>query len=353
MMYAMSGRESGVKIVQWNISKKDQPMYGAKRYEDELYNNIKARQEGIEIERIQRSGNGISGNTVASWLLSYKPKDADIVHATCQTVAPAAYIRRPQRFIVTVLDLIPLLYPSVLKSDLSMRLQWLLTPGALKKADAIITISEFTKKEVIRLLGINESRIFVVHLAADRTKYRPMNKIECKQKFGLNASEKHILVLASNNQNKRMDLVQKIINGVRKQRKDIKLIKAGYAEHLSGEGIINAGWVSEDDMPALYNSADVFLNTSEYEGFCLPVLEAMSCGIPIVASNRASIPEIVGQSGKLVDINAENAIEQYVDNILSCIDAGRDERAIEQSQKFSWERMAEETIKVYRKLYLM
>jgi glycosyltransferase involved in cell wall biosynthesis len=326
-------------------------MYGAKRYEDELYNNIKAWKEGIDVERIQRSGNGISGNTVASWLLSYKPGDADIVHATCQTIAPAAYIRRPQRFIVTVLDLIPLLYPSVLNRDLSMRLQWLLTPGALKKADVIITISEFTKKEVVRLLGVNEARIFVVHLAADRANYRPMNKIECKQKFGLNVSEKHVLVLASNNENKRMDLVQKVISALRKQREDISFIKAGYAEKLSGEGIINVGWISEDKMPFLYNSADVFLNTSEYEGFCLPVLEAMSCGVPVVASNKASIPEVVGEYGNMIDIDAHDAIERFVDKILSCIDIGVDERAIDQSKKFSWERMAEETIKVYRDVY--
>jgi hypothetical protein len=327
-------------------------MYGAKRYEDEIYRNIKeiGRDKDIEVERIQRAGNGISGNTVASWLLSYKPRDADIVHATCQTIAPAAYIRRPQRFIVTVLDLIPLLYPSVLKRDLSMRLQWLLTPGALKKADAIIAISEFTKKEVVRLVGVNESKIFVVHLAADRANYRPMNKRECKQKFGLDVSEKHILVLASNSENKRMDLVQEVISNLRKQREDIKLIKAGYAEKLSGEGIINVGWISEDDMPALYNSADVFLNTSEYEGFCLPVLEAMSCGIPVVASSKASIPEIVGPFGNLIDIAADNAVEQFVDKILSNIDIGVDEKAIEQSKKFSWERTAEETIKVYKEI---
>lgn len=337
-----------MKIVQWNISKKTQPIYGAKRYEDELYRYIKeiGKDSDIEIERIQRTG-----NTVAAWFSDYKSNKADIVHATCQTIAPAAYIRKPQRFIVTVLDLIPLLYPSVLKKDLSMRLQWLLTPGALEKADAIITISEFTKKEVVRLLGIKESKIFAVHLAADLANYRPMDKRECKQKFGLAESEKHILVLASNNANKRMDLVQKVVSDLMRQRKNIKLIKAGYAEKLSGEGVINVGWVSENDMPALYNSADVFLNTSEYEGFCLPVLEAMSCGVPVVASNKASVPEIVGSCGFLIDIAADDAVGQYVDKILFSIDMGIDEKAIDQSKKFSWEKMARETIKVYRDVY--
>lgn len=337
-----------MKVIQWNISKKSQPMYGAKRYEEELYIHAGqlGRNNNIDIIRIQRAR-----NTVAAWFSEYKNSKADIVHATYQTIAPAVYLRKPKRFIVTVLDLIPLLYPDVLKKDLSTRLQWALTPGALKKADAIITISEFTKKEVVRLVGIDASKIFVVYLAADRTVYRPMNKIECKQKFGLDISEKHILVLASNNANKRMDLVHKVISELRKQRKDIKLLKAGYAEELHGDGITNIGLVPEEDMPVLYNSADVFLNTSEYEGFCLPVLEAMSCGIPVVASNKASIPEVVGAYGNMVDLDAKSVIEQFVEKILDSIDIGIDERALDQSKKFSWEKTAEETIEVYRNIY--
>ena len=337
-----------MKIVQWNISKKSQPMYGAKKYEDELYKHTKAagKDKNIEIARIQRTC-----NTIVSWFSDYKSNKTDIVHATYQTIAPAAYLRKPGRFIVTVLDLIPLVYPSVLKRDFSMRLQWVLTPGALKKADGIIAISEFTKKEIVRLLGIDESKIYVVYLAADESRYRPMDRKKCKERLGLDASEKHILVLASNNPNKRMDLVQKVISDIRKRRKDIKLIKAGYAEQLSGEGIINVGLISEDDMPVLYNSADVFLNTSEYEGFCLPVLEAMSCGVPVVASNKASIPEVVGTYGNMVDLDAHDVVEQYVAKILSNIDIGLDEKAIEQSKSFSWERTAEETIEIYKNLY--
>ena len=335
-----------MKVIQWNASRKNQPMSGFKRYEDELYKNIKMQKKGIEIERVYRPDNPITGNTIASWFLTYKSVDADIVHATIQTLAPVVYIRRPKRFIVTVLDLIPLLYPSILE-----KLQWIPTPRALKKVDGLIAISDFTKKELIRVLGISESKIYVVHLAADRSRYRPMNKMECKQRLGLNTSEKHMLVLSSNNQNKRMDLVQKVFDDLRKRRNDIKLIKAGYAKELSGDGIINTGWVSEEDMPVLYNSADVFLNTSEYEGFCLPVLEAMSCGVPVVVSNKASIPEVVGTYGNMVDLDAHDVVKRFVDKILSNIDIGLDEKALAQSNKFSWEKTAEETIQVYDDIY--
>jgi len=336
-----------MKVVQWNISKKDQPMSGTKRYEDVLYESIKA-QKGIELERIQRTGGGISGNTIVSWFSIYRPRDADIVHATFQTIAPVIYIRRPRRFVVTVHDLIPLLYPSVLKSDPSMRLQWMLTPLALRKVDGIITNSEFTKREIVRLLGINESMIYTVLHAT--TKYKPMNKKECKQRLGLSTSEKHILVVASNNANKRMDLTQRVYENIKKRRKDIKLIKAGYAEKLSGEGIINVGRVPEEGMAILYNSADVFLNTSEYEGFGMPIVEAMSCGVPVVASNKASIPEVMGTYGNMVDLDAHDVVERFVDKILSCIDLGFDERAIEQSKNFSWESTVRGTVRVYEEL---
>jgi len=190
-----------MKIVQWNMSKKTQPMTGVKKYEDELYSNVETQKE-IDLKRIRRANNVILGNTVASWFLTYKSGDADIVHATCQTIAPVALINKPKRFIVTVLDLIPLVYPSILGKDLSLMIQWLLTPKALERVDKIIVVSEFTKKEIVSLLGINEARICVIPLAVDHSKYYPKNKAECRRKFGLQENGKYILAVASNNENK-------------------------------------------------------------------------------------------------------------------------------------------------------
>ena len=310
-----------MKIVHWNISKESHPMYAMKKYEDELYENIISLRDDLLIERIQRSENRIFGSTVFSWLF-YKCKDADIVHATFQTVAPAVYFSKPKKFIVTVHDLAPLVYPSEI-SDVSIRIQWLLTPKALEKADRIIAISEFTKKELIRLLGINKDKISVIHQGVDHEKYKPMDKKECKEKFGLNPDEKHILVVSSNVEHKRMDLAKKIFDYITCIRDDVKMIKAGYGETLKGEGIISVGWVSEEEMPYLFNAADVYLHTSEYEGFGLPVLEAMTCGVPVIANNKASIPEIVGSYGSFAGLD-ENNIIQTSEKILSLMDNGID-----------------------------
>ena len=334
-----------MKVVHWNISKKSHPMFGLKKYEDELFNHLRKMKVEWEIERVWRGEGKIRGSTVASWI-SYKSNDADIVHATSQTIAPAVYLTGQKRFIVTVHDLAPMVYPSEIK-DISMKIQFLLTPKALKRAEKIIAISEFTKKELIRLVGADEDRISVVHLGVDHERYRPLDTIRCKERLGLNPDEKHILVVSSNLEHKRMDLAKKVFNNVRAVRKDVKMIKAGYGEVLLGEGIASLGWVSEEDMPTLMNAADVYLHTSEYEGFGLTVLEAMACGVPLVVSNKASIPEVVGEYEKTADESLGNYVDQFVDSVLKKIDNGKDEKAKERSKKFSWRRTAEETAKIY------
>jgi glycosyltransferase involved in cell wall biosynthesis len=268
-----------MKIIHWNSIRKSWLIGGQKRYEDELFSHIKALRKDIEIERIQRVDNRILGSLVASWFLRYRGKDADIVHATFQTIAPAAYFSRPKKFIVTVHDLIPVLYPSTAKEDISARIQWMFTPRALKKAHRIIAISEFTRKEVVRLTGVEESKIDVVYQGVDHSRYRPMDRNECKRRFGLDTREKHILVVTGNDPRRRIDITKKVFDEIRKRKGAVKLVRAGYAHTLTGEDIINTGYVPEPEMPMLYNSADVFLHTSEYEGFGFSILEAMSCGI--------------------------------------------------------------------------
>ena len=340
-----------IRIVQWNTSRINSSMSGIRKYEDELYKNLlkifQKENSEIEIQRIQRDKNKILGSTVASWFLKYRCDKADLVHATSQVVAPVVFIRRPKRFIVTVHDLTPMLYPSTIR-DSSTRLQWILTPKALKKVDKIIAISNFTKREVVRLLGINEKVITVVYQVVDHDLYKPMDKEKCKEYFGLNPEEKHVLYVASNDEHKRVDLAKAIFEEIRKCRDDVKLIKAGYSERLEGEGIISMGWIREEDMPKLYNSADVYLHTSEYEGFGLPVLEAMACGVPVVVSNRASLPEIVGNAGVLIDLD-ENCVQEFAENILRILDKNikMDRKALERSMIFSWEKTARETLKVY------
>ncbi|HII05868.1 MAG TPA: glycosyltransferase family 4 protein [Methanotrichaceae archaeon] len=337
-----------MKIIHWNISKASHPVYALRKYEDELYRNLMAIKGGSSsLKRIRRPENDILGSTVFSWIF-YKGYDADVVHATSQTLAPAIYFKNINKFVVTVHDLAPIVYPSEI-ANLSLKVQYLLTPTALKRADRIITDSNFTKDELLRLTKLNEDQIDVVHLGVDHERYRPMDKFECKEKFGLKQEDKHILVVSSNLEHKRMDLAKKLFEHIRSKRKDVKMIKAGYGEVLEGDDIISVGWVPEDDMPFLFNAADAYLHTSEYEGFGLPVLEAMSCGVPVIASNKASIPEIVGDSGVLLDLDTLN-YSDILGEISSLIDGGLDKGAVKQSNNFSWEKTAGDTLGIYKTL---
>lgn len=261
-------------------------MYALRKYEDELFRHLNELKQDWGIERIFRREGRVQGSTVFSWLF-YNSKEADLVHATSQTVAPAIYFRRPKSFVVTVHDMAPLVYPSEI-SNISLRIQFKLTPKALKKADRIIAISEFTKEELIRLVEIEEEKIRVVHQGVNHQKYMPMDRVKCKEKFGLNPHKKYILVVSSNIEHKRMDLARKVFNRVRTIREDVEMLKAGYGELLEGEAIAGLGWIPEDEMPVLFNAADVYIHTSEYEGFGFPILEAMACGTPVVAIKKTS-----------------------------------------------------------------
>jgi glycosyltransferase involved in cell wall biosynthesis len=338
-----------MKIVQWNVSKRDQPLTGISRYEEELFLKILEITSSSDIQRIQRSNSLFLGSVPLSWLYRYSAVGADIVHATNQTLAPIAYVKKPKNFIVTVLDLTPMVYPET-QTDLSTKIQWVLTPKALKIPDKIIAISVFTKEELVRLCGIDERKIDVIYPGVDHSRYFPLSRRECKTKFGLDADEKHILVVASNSPHKRMDITKSVFDQVKKEYSHVKLLKVGYGGVLQGKGIINLGWVKEDDMPSLYNAADIFLHTAEYEGFGLPVLEAMACGVPVVVSKSASLPEIVGDCGSLIDLTNPDYLTKFSDAIFEILREGSPRGGVERSKLFSWVRMAKETYQLYEEV---
>jgi len=335
-----------MKIVYWTPTSGG----GTGKYEKYLPEVLKKTYRNVETEVISRGRGFIWGNPII-YCFRYRAYNADIVHATTPApvfLSPTSYFKKIKNLVVTI---------HVFRSSKPYSksiipvLNRLFTPIAIKKADKIIAVSEFTKREILENMEIEEEKIKVVPLGVDQNLYYPMDKEKCKEKFGLNPDEKHILVVSNTAKHKRMDIVKKVFQKVRKERSDVKLLKAGYGTKLSGEGIINTGFIPESDMPYLYNAADLLLHTSEYEGILTPGLEAMACGIPIVASDIPSIRETVGNCAELVDLNAEDCVEQFAEKVLDCIDKGkRNLKGIERAKKFSWERVARETMKVYEEL---
>lgn len=330
---------NSLKVMQWNFFSENDHQSGVKRYEDELFNNT---NRIIDVKRVRR--------TRRNYLMdafNFKTNNADIVHATFQMLAPLKIIKQPKKFVLTVHDIIPTIY---FTAKQKIKTMWYLTEYAIPKADQIITDSEFTKNELIDNLGVDDYKINVVPLGVD-DKYHPMNKDECKKRFNLNPNKKYILIVSSNEPWKNMELVNDIIDSIG----DYAFIKIGYGQNSTNPRVINLGYINEIDIPYLYNACDIFLHTSLYEGFGLPVLEAMACGCPVISSNSASLPEVVKGAGILLDAEKVDSPKMFLDNIYHVL--GNDdlrirmvENGLTRSKEFSWNRTAKETIEVYNTL---
>jgi glycosyltransferase involved in cell wall biosynthesis len=112
------------------------------------------------------------------------------------------------------------------------------------------------------------------------------------------------------------------------------------------------GYVPDEDLPAIYSGADLFVFPSIYEGFGLPVLEAMACGIPVVTSNTSSLPEVAGDAALLVDPYSVDEIAAAMRRVLCDPDVAAElcAKGLQRAKQFSWERTARETIAVYEKV---
>jgi glycosyltransferase involved in cell wall biosynthesis len=266
--------------------------------------------------------------------------------------------------VVTIHDLIPLLLPAY-RGSIWVRLYTSLVARATKRAAAIITDSESSKRDIVRLLSL--SKVQVIPLAVPEGFRRVSDEGELervRQKYHLPSH--FILYLGGFDQRKNLPTLFEAFREVKGL--GYPLVVAGqlpvrdtafFPDHhrLAGEaGVEEAvrfiGWVPEEEKPALYTLATLFLYPSLYEGFGLPPLEAMACGTPIIASKAASLPEVVGEGGILVPPTDVAAWAQAMREIL--LDEGRrqelGERGLEQAAKFSWQKTAEETLAVYEEV---
>jgi glycosyltransferase involved in cell wall biosynthesis len=239
-------------------------------------------------------------------------------------------------------------------------------PVMARRADMIIAPSEATKREIIQYLRIPAERIRVVYEAA-REKMKPLLAADCApvlQKYGI---EPPYL----------------LYTGTIEPRKNLlKLIRAynellhatEHRPHLvlcGGRGWLDeevfelvaqlklqpqvkfTGYVPDEDLPALYSACELFVYPSLYEGFGLPPLEAMACGAAVVASNTSSLPEVIGEAGRLVDPQDANALAQTISHLLDDpVQLAHYRRAgLHRAHLFSWERAAHETQAVYDQVF--
>jgi alpha-1,3-rhamnosyl/mannosyltransferase len=275
--------------------------------------------------------------------------------------------------ILTIYDLIPLLFPE--HSTARVRLLFRLTMTlALRTARVVLAISDATRRDFLAHFRLPLERIVTVSLAADPV-FAPMDirgqgsgirsqRSGVSQRYGL--PEPYVLYLGSNKPHKNL---VRLIEAWRIVMSSFELpasslIVAGAwdarcpeakqrADELAlGKKVRFLGPVPEADLSALYGAAELFVFPSLYEGFGLPVLEAMACGVPVVCSNVSSLPEVAGDAALLVDPLDADALAGAIGRALSddALRAGLRQRGLAQAGRFSWERTAAETLAVYRRV---
>nr|AAS55730.1 putative mannosyltransferase [Aneurinibacillus thermoaerophilus] len=265
---------------------------------------------------------------------------------------------------LTIHDLAFLQFPEV-ASEQTDRHHSLWLPYSIKKADHIIAVSQHTKEDIIRYYDVPDEKISVIYLAADdqiKKEDRPL-KEEVQAKYNL--PEKYALYVGTIEPRKNIPfMLEGYALAKQKYKFPHKLVIAGakgwkyekvyetFEKYRLHNDVIFTGYVEDMDLPVLYENADVFLFPSRYEGFGIPVLEAMQCGVAVIASNVSSLPEIVGEAGRLVSLEKP---EEFIDSIgeLLTNEAKRreyEEAGRRQARMFSWKKAASETVTVYRSL---
>ena len=273
-------------------------------------------------------------------------------------------LRLPCKSVVTIHDLNFYNIGHMMSKTKRIALQFFVTRSA-KAADHIITVSEFSKKQIVEILGVPPEKVTVTYNAMKERPYHLVEFEELKSKY--NIRQPYIFGLSSPSPHKN---IANLVRGfaLLKQRgaNDLKLVLAGHLPKGSNdltkalddvnirvrEDIIFVGYVPDSVLLSLYSYAEAFVFPSLYEGFGIPILEAFSCGTPVVCSKMAAIPEVAGDASLYFD---PHNIEEIADAILKVlIDGSLRNELIERGKSrlelFSWEKTAEQTLAVYKKV---
>lgn len=267
----------------------------------------------------------------------------------------------PCKSIVVIFDLNWFFHPE--EFSLLNKLFWKhLVTWSARRADLIITSSENSKRDIINVLKVSPKKVKVVLGGINRNFYKPVRdkkRLEgVKKKYS--TGDHFILTVSAAYKFKNLHKLIESFGDVSKKVSDVKLLLVG----LGGRGkqetirrikelnleekVVIAGWVPNEDIPVLYSAADLCVHPSLYEGFGFPVLEAMACGCPVVSSKSASLPELVGKAGIVVDATNKKVLSQGILRVLK--NKGLKQmlikKGLKRSKYFSWENSARNTKKI-------
>jgi len=268
--------------------------------------------------------------------------------------------------VVTIHDITPILYPEA--HPIKAGLLW---GRALKlcsyRVAHWISVSENTKLDMEKQLKISANDISVIYTAPDPRFKFLVDKEAARDYIGRQYGIKDPFILYVGTLEPRKN-IPSLIHAFAKLKQDgftHKLLLIGgkgwkyesvfstITELKLEDDVAVLGYVPDDDLLLFYNVADVFVYPSVYEGFGLPPLEAMACGVPVITSNVSSLPEVVGGAGLLINPKDISDIANALERILCDFSLRKNliQKGLQRSAEFKWEKTAEETFEVYRTVY--
>jgi glycosyltransferase involved in cell wall biosynthesis len=265
--------------------------------------------------------------------------------------------------IVTVYDLSFLTHPKA-HTRISRSYLRLMAPWAARRARLVLTISEHSRREIVRWLGIPAERVRVVYPGVEPV-FRPLDPATVAAfRAAQHLDGPWALFVGTLEPRKNVERLLEALATVRRSGQPLRLLIAGAPgwgrERLRercgalglGDAVRFTGYLPGPDLPLWYNAVDIFVYPSLYEGFGLPPLEAMACGTPVISSNAASLPEVVGDAGLLVEPTDVDALADALRTLVGepCLRAELRRRGLARAAGFAWGRAAEQTLALYREV---
>ena len=291
---------------------------------------------------------------------------ADLFHSH-YSILPSFRTRHTPVCMLTIYDIIPFIHPEYFADGFVDEFRPIVESFS-PQDDFVFTISECTKKDICSHFKMDPGRVFVTPLAASPDLYYQVQDIELitsvKKKFHI-PDGRYFLTLATVEKRKNLqmsiDCFREILN--EPGCEDLSFVLVGtrgwkvqeVLEEINNDPVLQnrvifTGFIPDQYLSALYSGAEAFLYPSLYEGFGLPPLEAMQCGLPVIVSNTSSLPEVVGDAGILIDPLDKDLICDAMLQVLQDKDFRMSyvAKGLERAKEFSWHRCAEKTVAGYK-----
>lgn len=285
-----------------------------------------------------------------------KEQRIDLLHNPKNTGIPFSH---PCKLVTTIHDVIPHVYPEYYLDSLIEKVYYeIMIRMSICRSDLILTISDFSKKELMRHYNIPENKIAVIPLAcSDAMRVIESQAVQAVlQKY--NITRPYIMTIGGSEYRKNVKTVIEAYLG--EIEKDYDLVVVGGAwrkldlhrDYASCKSLKFVQGISDEDLIALYNGAETFIFASFYEGFGLPLLEAMRCGTPVIAANASCLPEVSGDAAKYFAPLDSDELRNVLKEVLGKKELQQDmiQKGFERQKLYSWEKTVAATYEVYKEV---